>query len=349
MFRDYRTTAKDREARFKQRNMAASGEELGIQPIDGTNENESNVTEQTEIAHTQEELNAQASLLKRLPISTFKSAEEYRNAIKSWNSPPRTNLNTHMVINDNADAKLVFTPKQFADQSTLSQSSLTKTNRTVVMELIRGLSVCTGAQELDLLQFLRQVQTIFSLAGNCDHEVMRLILPKTGAFLFNIWLSGVQNNHSWKQLHSDILNNFFPQSQKHRIITNYVYRLQAPTENIIDYIQNITDTISILQVTLSEKETIDIILSNISPSNKRHLTLVNKPSTLLELRQLATHINFSILNEQSYNRQFFHQPQQVFPQTYNNYSGNPHRRQGPRCFHCNRHGHLAAMCRFSEN
>lgn len=351
----YRTTAEDRKNRNKARKMASNNAEPSeiTNNSDGSNTAENRQSEnllQTEIAHSQDELDRQANLLTRLPTENYRSLDSYKNALKVLGSPIKVNEPRNIFMHEEADENLLFRPKSDTHTDTqLNNTSLSKTDRTVIMELIRNLTNCSGSHEVELIQFLRQVGTIFSLAKGSDRETIKLILPKTSAFLFNIWLAGINNGNTWAQLHRSVLDTFFPSTQRHRIITNYIYRLQSPTENLIDYVQNIIDTTTALQIQFPEQELADIILSNVAPYNKKHFVMVNKPRNLLELRQLATQVNFSILSESNYNAQFYQAPQQVFPQTQQNYRGLRNNTTGVQCFRCQRIGHLAKNCYFQEN
>lgn len=356
--KQYKTTALNRRDRSQIREMATESENLrgGIDGTEGHTEETVNFSNletelvQTEIAHTPEDLNRQANILTRLPTTNYRSLDSYKQAIKALGSPARTHETEHLFMQENTGANMHFGTKQLEENRSthFNNTQLTKTDRTVIMELIRNLTICSGSHEVELIQFLRQLGTIFTLARQCDRETIRLILPKTSAFLFNIWLTGINNNSSWSQLHKSILDTFFPSTQKHRVITSYIYRLQSPTENLIDYIQNITETTIALQISFPESELVEIILSNVAPNNRKHFVMVTRPTNLMELRQLATRVNFSILSENNYNACFYQAPTQTFPQTLHNYRGSPNR-QETQCFKCRRVGHLARNCYFQEN
>jgi len=96
------------------------------------------------------------------------------------------------------------------NQGLFSSNDLSKTDRTVLMELIKNVSVADGADEIMLLNFLRELKPLFDIAPASSSHIVKLLIPKTKGQLFKLWLDASTANLTWDELHQAILGYFLP-------------------------------------------------------------------------------------------------------------------------------------------
>lgn len=179
-------------------------------------------------------------------------------------------------------------------------SSLSKTDRTVITELLKNVRAVNGSDEKELLLFLKELSPLFEVSPHCSAEIIKLLLPKVGEPLFKLWLQAVSVGADWNVLHEEILSRFFPALRRREIEASELDRPQRPGENFSEYCENIIATAFALKTRLSESEVVEIVLNKCEPTTKYHFAFIDRPQNIFELRSLAHKVSSSMQAEKRY-------------------------------------------------
>lgn len=361
--RTYTTTAVDRATR---RSLAVDNmnDDLFGLPVPST-------INQPLLAHSTANASAAAQNLVDLEFDPLRHAEsmldvssgtEYRvvdqtgfdnNAPRSAAVLPPTHVHRLVPSNNTVPRQTRFElPSMGAVLNARAVSNaymeLSKTDRACVIELIKRVPSCSGSDEHLLLKFLQKIGPIFSITEYGHTETIKLILPCTTDHLFTLWVDAIQRKISWTDLHDEILDNFFPGIHKKRLETQYVFRQQFPSETFADFVEEIISMSRALNLGWPDFHLIDIIMSNVAPHVRSHLTMHTKPYSLTQLRSLASQVNASVSADNRYFQTF------SGAQTQHNVHSNspavsfqttppPNIRQ-MQCYKCHNVGHVARNC-----
>lgn len=104
-----------------------------------------------------------------------------------------------------------------------------------IIDMVRDLGNCSGADVVLLVHFPIILQPVFSIAPNSPSDVIKLLLPLTLGQLFHVWLNVIQVNLGRDKLYTLILSHFFPGIQKRRLEARFVERQQLPTQSFGDF------------------------------------------------------------------------------------------------------------------
>lgn len=248
---------------------------------------------------------------------------------------------------------------------TQQSHTLSKTDRTVVMELIKGVRSVNGSNESELLSFLKELSPLFEISPNCSAEVIKLLLPKVSGTLFKLWLEAIAAHAEWHELHSEILNAFFPALRRREVEASELDRPQRANENFSEYCENVIAVAFALRTKLSETEVVEIILNKCAPATKGHFAFSNPPRTIVELRVLANKVSSSMMAETRYfgvtnnpaqfnvgrasrqNQSRF--SAENYPQNRRTVSFENTERKIFVCYKCGQEGHIARHCRLHLN
>lgn len=245
------------------------------------------------------------------------------------------------------------------------QNSLSKTDRTVIIELLRKINTVDATDEFQLVIFLKQLRPIFEIAPNCSGEIVKLLVPKVSGQLFELWMEAVSAGADWQSLHCEILERFLPSMRRREIEAIELERPQRTDETFSDYVEHLLAVAFALKTRLSEQEVIEIALSKCRPETRSHFSFVNPPKSVFELKTLACKITSSVKAEIRYfgttsNPNLFNignasrsggmrNNQQNFPVFRQNSFRNRPEERIIRCFKCNNEGHIAKNCRINLN
>lgn len=244
-------------------------------------------------------------------------------------------------------------------------SSLSKTDRTVIMELLRNVRSVNGSDENELLLFLKELSPLFEISPHCSTEIIKLLLPKVGEPLFKLWLHAVSVRAEWNTLHADILNSFFPALRRREIEASELERPQRANETFSEYCENIISVAFALKTRLSESEIVEIILNKCEPGTKNHFAFSVLPQNIFELRSLAHKVSSSMKAERRYfgagsnpaeynvgnagrqNQSRFRT--ENYPQNRRAVNFRNSDRKVIVCFKCGQEGHMARECKMHLN
>lgn len=278
----------------------------------------------------------------------------------------RQNFNSNQNAFSNFAQYREEAPRQDFQNQIFSRpcQELGKTDRIVVMELIKNVVPTNGGNEFELLQFLKDLRPIFEVCPNNSGEIVKLLMPKVSGQLFKLWVQAVSGAADWESLHVAILECFIPPLRRREVEAIELERPQRPGEDFSDYVENVISTAFALRTRLAEADIIESILNKCSPDTKRHFTFGIAPKNLSELRSLATRVTSSVNAEfryfggqnslgqsfPSFQRQNQNQNFQG-SRTFTNTRQEVNRleRRPVNCFKCGRVGHLQKNCRQSLN
>lgn len=241
-------------------------------------------------------------------------------------------------------------------------NDLTKTDRMVLLELIKNVGVTDGSDEVQLIRFLKDLKPLFDIAPACSDQVIKLLIPKTKGQLFKLWVEGTTAGVNWDDLHGAILNYFLPTCRLRELETVELDRAQRQGESFVEYVENVIGAAFALKTNRTEEEVIETILCKCDPAVKVHFAFCQKPRNISELKRLANSVTGALKTESRYfggavsvsqrNVRFASATSYARQnsQNYSNQRVNHHERdmrneRVVRCYKCNGEGHIARNCR----
>lgn len=216
-------------------------------------------------------------------------------------------------------------------------SLLSNTNRTVILELVRNITVCDATDDCELLHFLKKISRLFLISPGSDSEIIKILLPLTKGQLFHLWIDSISKNFNWEKLHVTLLETFFPDSKYRRTAHTYFERHQRLNEDFPSFVEDIIETHEILKLEWKEVEIIQLILDNMIPQLRSFILFESKPTTFSDLRKFAIQLKGRHENDQNFyqsnnlqpphTHSFLRTPIHQLPYNYvnTNYSHHPHR------------------------
>lgn len=249
-----------------------------------------------------------------------------------------------------------------SNQGLFRSNDLTKTDRTVLMELIKNVSVADGSDEIQLLNFLKELKPLFDISPADSSQIVKLLIPKTKGQLFKLWVDAATSNVSWEDLHRAILVYFLPVGRLGELEALELDRPQRPGESFVEYVDNVVAVAFALRTNRTEDEVIESVLCKCDPATKAHFAFNNKPRNIIELKMFANKVTGSLKTE----RRYFGPPASVTDRNMRLATGPVFSGQNPqnflrprvsttdrdapkervvRCYKCHGEGHIARNCR----
>lgn len=164
------------------------------------------------------------------------------------------------------------------------------TRMSVLPDLIRGLPFASGSDLRKLVHLLVAVKKISNLHLFTDEDVVLAVLPRTADHLRDFWLQGISCRTGLLQLIEDVRDFFIPTQTRHSLISSMVYRAQEPTETLLDFAQNITDTSRLLIPTIADEDILSTVVNGLSAPTRATLAGLPAPVTLGDLLALAPRV-----------------------------------------------------------
>lgn len=243
---------------------------------------------------------------------------------------------------------------------------MSKSDRTVVTELMKRVQNLDGSDEFAVVQFLKAIKPIFDIVPSFEREVIKLLTPKVTGQLFEIWIQAVSSGVNWEVLHLEILDRFIPALRRREIEILELDRPMRTDETFSDYCEHVIAAAFALNTRLSEREIIEIVLNKCRPHVKTHFVFGTVPQTIADLRSLAYKVTSSVRAESRYfgnetspnmfNVQTASRPvigrniASNYPQPTNNvFENRPvSTNRIVVCHKCNNEGHIARNCRMQN-
>lgn len=244
------------------------------------------------------------------------------------------------------------------DRMRMQSPELSKTDRTVVGELINKLGIVDGGDEFKLVQFLKNILPIISVAPYNTKDIIKLSIPHVSGQLFKLWMDGVAENVDWDTLHQTILDTFIPPMRRREIEVFELDRPQRSEETFSEYCENIIAAGFALKSRLSESEVIDIAMNKCNPRNKTQFSFGEYPRNINDLRILARKVTSSLKAENRYFGDFqnMYGNSRVGSEGHVRRTHNVQQIGGGRanvrpisCFKCRKEGHIARNCTSQPN
>lgn len=247
------------------------------------------------------------ALDRNSPVSQYADvvAESFRrpHVLPQMSFPRYGNMSTPINARhaENVRFPVMCPDSQFGQvQVVQTPSGLSKTDKTVTMELIRHVNPISGSSEEELVRFLKQLKPIFELNPEYTPEIIKLLIPKVTGQLFTLWMRAVSLRVGWDILHTEILNYFLTPLRLRELQMFVVERPQQPTESFMDYVEEIIASAFALKVHLTESDVIESVLGRCLPETRVHFSFDSKPRTIDELRLFAGRVSNSIKSDQRY-------------------------------------------------
>lgn len=231
---------------------------------------------------------------------------------------------------------------------------LSKTEMMVVREMLGKIETVDGADEMQLVNFLKKLSPVFHIAPNCAKEIIKLLISKVTGPMFNLCIEAVAAHADWDDLHEEILARFIPPLRRREIASYELDRPQRSGETYAEYVEHLISAAFALKTSLSESDVVEIAIRKCRPEIRSHFVFGSLPTTIAELRSFAHNVTSSVRAEARYfggtQSQNFHTPRnpRANPPMPNDLRNRP-RDKVARCFRCQQEGHIARNCRINLN
>lgn len=163
-------------------------------------------------------------------------------------------------------------------------------------DMVKSMPQCSGGDAHKLLDFLIACQKLYDLNLTENKQLLIAILPKTSGLIRTSWVRAIAQNTDLKQLCQDIVQFFMPDPTRLQLINDAVFRSQAPTESLTDFILSIQDAARILLQPNSDL--LPTIRTKLNSKTRARLAGLPPPLTVDQLLQLAPEIEVIRQTEQ---------------------------------------------------
>lgn len=116
----------------------------------------------------------------------------------------------------------------------------------VITDLVRDMPECSGGDSHRLLDFIIACDKLTYLDLADNRQLLVAILPKTSGQVRTAWVQAIADNTLLGQLCQDLVGWFMPDPIKHQLISDAVFRRQAPQETLTQYVTSVQEAARVL-------------------------------------------------------------------------------------------------------
>jgi hypothetical protein len=220
-----------------------------------------------------------------------------------------------------------------------------------IKTILKQCKPTNGLDYNDLLKYLQILLDIQKSTPISDNDLMRVIIPYTELPLLNQLLQAIQSNTNFHTFHKRIINYFIPDRLLSNLQRERYYRLQAPNEQLSNYITRIKESAKLLLLDHNETEITQNILTGLNPDERNRLTFLNKPTNFQELDLMCVQAHNTKYDDNQRNKLYnqfqsnYHNKKPQNNTNSQNHSQHYTTQNRIVCFKCGKPNHKANVCR----
>lgn len=184
-----------------------------------------------------------------------------------------------------------------------------KLNMSVITDLVATLQVIDGTNPTDLCNFLIQATSFFDLELLPLDLFVKLVVSRTTGQLSRDLIATVRGATSWEQFCKNLMEAVCPHLIREDLALSHINRyFQKSNETFDNFVDHIFQAARVLGSKTSETALVEICIRNMLPSNKLHLSFINKPVTRQDLKLIGSELANALFIQQVAG-----QPQHITP------------------------------------
>uniref|UniRef100_A0A1B6L3W2 CCHC-type domain-containing protein n=1 Tax=Graphocephala atropunctata TaxID=36148 RepID=A0A1B6L3W2_9HEMI len=205
----------------------------------------------------------------------------------------------------------------------------------------RMFSITDGLRVNDLLNFLKVVIKMKVETSCSDEEILQICVSFCQGPLLARILEMKNSGCNVDMVHKHLLTTFVPFSHREKLKFERVYRPQRYNEGFSGYVLDIKEWVSLLAISLSEQEVVELIKTGLNPETRNKMVFMGNPSTFKELDEIC--IKYQNVDYADYLRKGQQGVVNRAPRLNVNYVHLENKRTVI-CFKCRKPGHYANEC-----